>query len=109
MTCSEYMSAWIARAGGYLSNPDATTACKFCSLRTTDELLDLSFNIKYSNRWRDFGIFTAFIVFNVCGFPGFPLACFVLTRLFLDCCDLPRDVLVPYEAVGQVEAEEVDS
>ena len=55
----------MSRAGGYLTNPDATTACQFCSFRTTDEFLDLSFNIKYSNRWRDVGIFIAFIAFNV--------------------------------------------
>jgi ATP-binding cassette subfamily G (WHITE) protein 2 (SNQ2) len=59
------MDPYMARAGGYLTNPDSTAACQFCSLRTTDDLLDLSFNIKYSNRWRDVGIFVAFIVFNV--------------------------------------------
>jgi len=55
----------MSRAGGYLSNPDSTSACRFCSFRNTDQFLDLSFNIKYSNRWRDVGIFIAFIAFNV--------------------------------------------
>jgi len=68
MTCSQYMDPYMTRAGGYLTNPDSTTACQFCSLRTTDDLLDFSFNIKYSNRWRDVGIFIAFIAFNVCDF-----------------------------------------
>ena len=68
----------MSRAGGYLTNPDSTTACQFCSFRTTDEFLDLSFNIKYSNRWRDVGIFIVFIAFNVCDLSIF-LACFVLT------------------------------
>lgn len=66
-TCSQYLDPYISRAGGYLTNPDSTSACQFCSFRTTDEFLDLSFNIKYSNRWRDVGIFIAFIVFNVRG------------------------------------------
>ena len=55
----------MSRAGGYLTNPDSTSACQFCSFRNSDEFLDLSFNIKYSNRWRDVGIFIAFIMFNV--------------------------------------------
>ena len=60
------MDPYISRAGGYLTNPDSTDACRFCSFRNTDEFLDLSYNIKYSHRWRDAGIFVAFIVFNVC-------------------------------------------
>ncbi|KAF9777952.1 hypothetical protein BJ322DRAFT_1025521 [Thelephora terrestris] len=40
---------------GYLTNPDSTSACQFRSFRTTDEFLDLSFDIKYSNRRRDVG------------------------------------------------------
>ena len=70
----------MSRAGGYLANPDSTTACQFCSFRTADEFLYLSFNIKYSNRWRDVGIFIAFIAFNV-GDPSVILACLVLTHL----------------------------
>ena len=78
MTCAQYMGPYIARAGGYLTNPESTSACQFCSLRTTDELLDLSFNIKYSNRWRDIGIFIAFIAFNVRDCSVSPASC-VLT------------------------------
>jgi len=63
-TCSQYMGPYMARAGGYLINPDSTSACQFCSFRDTDQFLDLSFNIKYSNRWRDVGIFVGFIAFN---------------------------------------------
>ena len=61
------MNPYIAHAGGYISNPNSTSDCRFCPFRNTDEFLDLSFNIKYSNRWRDVGIFTGFIVFNVRG------------------------------------------
>ena len=80
MTCSQYMDPYMSYAGGYLTNPDSTTACQFCSFRTTDELLDLLFNIKYSSRWRDVGIFLAFIVSNVRD-PSIFLACFLLTCL----------------------------
>jgi len=65
------MNPYMSRAGGYLTNPDSTSACQFCSFRNTDQYLDLSFNIKFSNRWRDVGIFIAFIAFNV-RVPVFP-------------------------------------
>ena len=64
-TCGEYMSNYIQLAGGYLTNEDATSSCEYCTYRTTDAFLEESFNIYYSNHWRDFGIFCAYIVFNV--------------------------------------------
>ena len=71
MTCSQYMSPYISRAGGYLSNPDSTSACQFCPFRNTDQFLKISYNIDSSNKWRDVGIFIAFIGFNV-RVPVFP-------------------------------------
>jgi len=64
-TCSEYLGRHISDNGGYLSNPTATSQCQFCSYRTTDEYLGNNFNIEYSQRWRDVGIFIAFIAFNI--------------------------------------------
>ena len=65
MTCAGYMDSYISAAGGYLSNPDATSACQFCSVRTTDQFLGLTFNIFYDHHWRNFGIMVAFVFFNV--------------------------------------------
>ena len=65
MTCEEYMNPYIASAGGYLTNPTASTACQFCSVRTTDEFMKNTFNIYYDHHWRNLGIFIAFIFFNV--------------------------------------------
>lgn len=59
------MQSYISRAGGYLTNPDATAGCQFCSSRTTDQFLGPSFNIEYSHHWRNFGFMVAFIMFNV--------------------------------------------
>lgn len=64
-TCSGFLDPYIARAGGYLTNPDASTGCLFCSSRTTDQWLGPTFNIYYERHWRDFGLFCAYIVFNV--------------------------------------------
>ena len=64
-SCGNYMQSYISRAGGYLTNPDATSGCQFCSDRTTDQFLGPSFNIEYSHHWRNFGILMAFIMFNM--------------------------------------------
>jgi ATP-binding cassette, subfamily G (WHITE), member 2, SNQ2 len=64
-SCGSYMQSYISSAGGYLTNPDATSACEFCSSRTTDQFLGPSFNIEYSHHWRNFGFMMAFILFNV--------------------------------------------
>ncbi|KAI0752733.1 pleiotropic drug resistance ABC transporter [Daedaleopsis nitida] len=64
-SCTQYMSPFISTAGGYLTNPDATSNCQYCSYSTTDAFLSQSFNIFYSHHWRNVGIFAAFVVFNV--------------------------------------------
>lgn len=70
-TCGQYMEPFISFAGGYLTNADASSACQFCSVRSSDKFLAASFNIFYDNRWRDFGILMAFVLFNVSNiYPG---------------------------------------
>jgi ABC-type multidrug transport system permease subunit len=69
-TCGQYMNPYISSAGGYLTNPDATSACNFCGVRTTDDLMAVNYNIFYSHRWRNSGFMVAFIVFNVRFFRG---------------------------------------
>jgi hypothetical protein len=68
-TCGQYMDRYISSSGGYLTNPNATSSCQFCGVRTTDELMGASFNIFYHHHWRNFGLMIAFIVFNVRSFP----------------------------------------
>ncbi|KAJ6624079.1 ABC-2 type transporter-domain-containing protein [Mycena sp. CBHHK59/15] len=66
-TCGQYLATYIANAGGYLTNPDASSACEFCSTATTDQFLGASFNIFYSHHWRDAGLMFAYIGFNILG------------------------------------------
>ena len=66
-TCSQYLGPYISANGGYVQNSGATSQCQFCRYRTTDEYLLNNFNIEYSHRWRDLGIFIVFIAFNVGG------------------------------------------
>ncbi|KAH8660114.1 ABC-2 type transporter-domain-containing protein [Xylariales sp. PMI_506] len=65
-TCAEYMAEYIDIAGGYLQNPNATASCSFCSIKDTNVFL-ASVNSYYDNRWRDFGIFCAYIGINIIG------------------------------------------
>ena len=64
-TCSQYFREYISDHGGYVSNPTATSQCQFCQYRTADEYLGNNFNVRYSHRWRNVGIFIVFIAFNV--------------------------------------------
>lgn len=48
-TCGQYMSNFIAAAGGYLINENATTGCSFCSMSDTNAFL-AQFNIYYSHK-----------------------------------------------------------
>jgi hypothetical protein len=63
--CGTYLEPYITAAGGYVTNPDATSACSFCPVAKTDDFLK-SLRIYYSERWRNFGIMWVYVVFNVC-------------------------------------------
>jgi len=65
-TCGEFLESYISQAGGYLTNPDATSDCKFCTIKDTNVFLK-ALSSSYDDRWRDFGIGMAYIVFNICG------------------------------------------
>ncbi|EIN12917.1 hypothetical protein PUNSTDRAFT_82390 [Punctularia strigosozonata HHB-11173 SS5] len=69
-TCSNYFANYIAKAGGYLTNPNATDECHFCSTRTTNEFLEATFNIFYSNHWRDFGLMIVYCAINIAAIYG---------------------------------------
>ena len=63
-TCIEYMSPYIDVYGGYLTNNDSTANCEFCTVSKTNTYL-AAVSSSYSNRWRNFGIMWAYIVFDV--------------------------------------------
>jgi ATP-binding cassette subfamily G (WHITE) protein 2 (PDR) len=62
-SCGAYLDPFAAATGGVVQNPGATSDCRYCTLSSTDQFLAGS-NIYYSQRWRNFGIMWAFIVFN---------------------------------------------
>lgn len=65
-TCGAYLDEYIKAAGGYLTNPDSTSACKFCTVKYTNVFLK-GLSANYDNRWRDFGIGMVYIAVNIVG------------------------------------------
>ncbi|KAF2442952.1 hypothetical protein P171DRAFT_433323 [Karstenula rhodostoma CBS 690.94] len=63
-TCQAYLADYLQTAPGLLQNPDATTDCRYCPIRNGDQFLEGS-NIYYGERWRNFGILWAFVIFNI--------------------------------------------
>ena len=63
-TCGEYMRAFFASGGpGYIVN-NATSDCAYCAYRVGDQFYE-PLGISFDQRWRDFGILTAFIGSNL--------------------------------------------
>lgn len=61
-TCASYTAAYVSRAGGYVQT-GADGICEFCQYANGDEF-GRTFSVYYSHRWRNLGIFCAFIAFN---------------------------------------------
>jgi ATP-binding cassette, subfamily G (WHITE), member 2, PDR len=63
-TCGGYMDAFVKMAGGYVANPGATSDCAFCTISDTNVFLK-AVSANYSDRWRNFGILWAYVIFNI--------------------------------------------
>lgn len=64
-TCGAYLQRYLNNgAGGALYNPQATSGCEYCPLKAADQFL-AGANIYSDQRWRNFGIGWAYIVFNI--------------------------------------------
>ncbi|CAI7643179.1 unnamed protein product [Penicillium discolor] len=68
-SCGSYMASYISSSGGYLVDIGNTEQCEFCQLSNTNEYLS-TVNIRYEDRWRNFGIVLVYIVFNAVGALG---------------------------------------
>ncbi|KAK6515723.1 GTPase-activating protein [Arthrobotrys megalospora] len=66
-TCASYLAPYFAAgAPGYLQqdDPNSTVQCSYCTFQVSDQFLATS-GIYYSQRWRNFGIVWAYVVFNI--------------------------------------------
>ncbi|KAL3298278.1 ABC-2 type transporter [Colletotrichum asianum] len=64
MTCGDFLGPYVQSAGGYLVDAAATDTCGYCRMATTYDYL-AHFNIKYDDRWRNFGLLWVYIGFNI--------------------------------------------
>ncbi len=65
--CAQYIESYIIKAGaGYLADPLATENCEFCAISSTNDFLRVV-GVSYDRRWRNVGIFIAFILFDIIG------------------------------------------
>ncbi|KAI9820387.1 MAG: hypothetical protein M1827_006011 [Pycnora praestabilis] len=63
-TCGEYMSDFFQAGGaGYLAN-NATDMCQYCAYKVGDQFFN-PLGFTFNHRWRDLGIFAAFIGSNL--------------------------------------------
>ena len=66
-SCASYLGPYLGSGGslGKLLNPDAMADCSYCPLQTTSQAL-ARFGMHYSDRWFDWAVGFAYIVFNIC-------------------------------------------
>ena len=63
-TCGEYMEAFFTNGGpGYLVE-NATDVCQYCAYKVGDQFYE-PLGFTFDNRWRDLGIFAAFVGSNL--------------------------------------------
>ena len=67
-TCAEYLAPYFSYGGfGYLTSETPTTPgaeCSYCRYSDGDQFLT-TVSMSYEHRWRDFGIFQGYWIFNV--------------------------------------------
>ncbi|KAJ4287467.1 hypothetical protein N0V88_007654 [Collariella sp. IMI 366227] len=64
MSCGDYLSPLSGKSQGTLQNPYDTEACRYCSFSVADQYMG-SVDIFWGDRWRNFGIMWAYILFDI--------------------------------------------
>lgn len=65
-TCGEYLTKYATAAMGSIYNENATSGCQYCSMKEADQYLAVR-EIYWEDRWRNYGIFWCYFVFNIIG------------------------------------------
>jgi ABC-type multidrug transport system permease subunit len=63
-TCSDFLGPFSDATGGNVLNPSARDICSYCPVSNSNTML-AQFDIRYTNRWRDFGILWVYIFVNI--------------------------------------------
>ena len=64
MSCAQYLGPMMQQAEGVLQNPNATESCRYCAFSVADQYL-VGVDIFWSERWRNWGIVWAYVVFDI--------------------------------------------
>ncbi|KIJ54162.1 hypothetical protein M422DRAFT_25123 [Sphaerobolus stellatus SS14] len=62
-TCLAWAGDFVSEVGGYLDNPNATEACKYCQYKVGDEFFE-PLNIRFEDRWRNVAVVLIFFGAN---------------------------------------------
>ncbi|KAL4911105.1 hypothetical protein BDW74DRAFT_184620 [Aspergillus multicolor] len=73
-SCQDYAGTFLSQATGYVRDA-GNGMCAYCQYSDGDQFAT-NFNVYYSHKWRDYGIFWAFVMFNFA-------AVFALSWLYL--------------------------
>ncbi|KAJ5133058.1 hypothetical protein N7448_007216 [Penicillium atrosanguineum] len=67
-TCEEYMAKYSVDSTGTLTDAsrNSTSSCEWCSMTSADEYL-AGREIYFDQRWRNYGIFWCYFIFNIFG------------------------------------------
>lgn len=65
-TCGQYLREYLNVAAGTLYNPESSSQCEYCALKSADQYLAAR-DISWDDRWFNFGIVWAYIAFNIIG------------------------------------------
>lgn len=64
-TCGSYFENFFASGGsGYLDNPNATEACRYCPYKSAEQFYSTTFGWDAAHKWRNLGIIIGFFAFN---------------------------------------------
>ncbi|KAL5339404.1 ABC-2 type transporter-domain-containing protein [Aspergillus crustosus] len=61
-SCQEYAGSYLSQGTGYVRDA-GDGMCGYCLFSNGDQFAT-NFNVYYSHKWRDYGIFWAFVMFN---------------------------------------------
>ncbi|KAJ5104205.1 hypothetical protein N7532_004734 [Penicillium argentinense] len=65
-TCGEYMAKYLQVSVGSIYNENDTSGCQYCSMKLADQYLATR-EIYWEDRWRNYGIFWCYFIFNIFG------------------------------------------
>lgn len=74
-TCQEYAGRFVQNFGGYLQSPEAEGLCGYCRYSVGSEYLSTIGIHIAEQKWRNIGIFCAYIIFNFVAMLGLYWAC----------------------------------